>query len=675
MKKLFTSLLFIGLFVLTAGTQKAFAQITTTNCTIDSIYFEEPNGELGPESLIKLFIQPGHPDCSGQQLEFNIKIEEYEEGLYADDNVLNENYYFDTSGQPVIISFLPGNDYCGDEPCKYYPTFTSINWSSPITLTSDPENNSAFFNTPQKINDAQLDISCGDCDQEADFIFKGVENNGAGLAQSNSTTMASCEITAVEFSPNGDQGNGDTPYLNPGEQTPLGLNITTTNCVSNMKFHVSVYDTNDVDEEVDNVYYEGSLPAGESIIKNIYIPGDDDCDGTINGSPYCNYGVFVKASLANGIKVEKFASADTTADVPDKIKFRCGTAGCDNIEWKKVSSNLIDSNGNNQAQQTQTQTPTYDTTSPCYESDIDPLEEGAQPGYSKNCYEFLAPIPGFTSEGGDIVVLPDGRIAIKDLSGFQLGDYVQSLFNVALGTLMVLSVIMIVIAGVQYMTVESIYGKSDAKKRIVGAITGLILALGIFLILKTINPRLLEINFGGAIDSVGVEGGDFSDIQNQYSSDGQWPAFNFQGDGVYKPLSCPEGIYKVNNIYICGSMAENLGNMLSAAQADGIEIKGGGFRTAQQQLFLRTKNNCPNIYSSPSRDCSPPTAKPGTSNHEFGKAVDLRCNNRLINPEGSGGLIATPGTLPCFNWLKQNAGTYGFINWETENWHWSVDGR
>ena len=135
--------------------------------------------------------------------------------------------------------------------------------------------------------------------------------------------------------------------------------------------------------------------------------------------------------------------------------------------------------------------------------------------YDENCYEFLAPLPGFESFIGDpkdgISNIEDnnseGRVAIKNLAEFELGDFVNSIFQIALGMLMVLAVIMIVIAGVEYMTVESIYGKSEAKTKITGAVTGLILALGIFLILGTIDKRLLEVNFGSRISvaEIGVQ--------------------------------------------------------------------------------------------------------------------------------------------------------------------------
>ena len=166
-----------------------------------------------------------------------------------------------------------------------------------------------------------------------------------------------------------------------------------------------------------------------------------------------------------------------------------------NKKWKVWSSNDPQNSG--------TTEPDYDSGSPCYVAigagnegnGVDPSKEG----YDENCYELLAPIPGI----GNKTV--GNRSAITDLKNYDIGDYVNTIFQAALGILMVIAVIMIVIAGVEYMTVESIYGKSDAKKRITGALLGLILALGIFIILRTINPRLLEVNFGSNIETVSID--------------------------------------------------------------------------------------------------------------------------------------------------------------------------
>lgn len=107
------------------------------------------------------------------------------------------------------------------------------------------------------------------------------------------------------------------------------------------------------------------------------------------------------------------------------------------------------------------------------------------------------------------------------------------------------------------------------------------------------------------------------------------------------------------------SIAKKANDMLEAARKDGVNLTGSCWRDSEKQILLR-KQNCPDWQNSKSSDCSPPTAKPGTSNHEKGLAIDFGNCGR-----GSA----------CFNWLTKNAATYGFKNLPSESWHWSVDGR
>ncbi len=88
-------------------------------------------------------------------------------------------------------------------------------------------------------------------------------------------------------------------------------------------------------------------------------------------------------------------------------------------------------------------------------------------------YTLLAPI-------GEFRVAPDN-----------IGEYFNVIFLIAIGLCGVLAVIMIVIGGIQYMGDESVFGKTQAKERITKAILGLIIALGAFALLNTINPELL----------------------------------------------------------------------------------------------------------------------------------------------------------------------------------------
>ncbi len=133
--------------------------------------------------------------------------------------------------------------------------------------------------------------------------------------------------------------------------------------------------------------------------------------------------------------------------------------------------------------------------------------------------------------------------------------------------------------------------------------------------------------------------------------------------GSLASVPCPAG----GSITVDSSLASNLGAMMSAAAADGLNLCGNGYRDPAAQIAVR-RANCGtsdyDIYEAPSSSCSPPTAKPGTSQHELGLAVDFTCNG--------GGAMGR--STPCFPWLQSNAASYGLYNLPSEPWHWSNDG-
>lgn len=110
-------------------------------------------------------------------------------------------------------------------------------------------------------------------------------------------------------------------------------------------------------------------------------------------------------------------------------------------------------------------------------------------------------------------------------------------------------------------------------------------------------------------------------------------------------------------------VADAVGRMIRDARAAGISLTGWGWRSVQRQVELR-RSHCGTshyaIYEMPARYCTPDTARPGSSQHERGLALDFANMNS-----------STAG----FNWLKANASRYGFYNLPSEPWHWSTTGR
>ena len=134
------------------------------------------------------------------------------------------------------------------------------------------------------------------------------------------------------------------------------------------------------------------------------------------------------------------------------------------------------------------------------------------------------------------------------------------------------------------------------------------------------------------------------------------------------PAGAP-GIVTVRGIKVARQIAPQVEALLAAAAADGVKLSGGGFRTAEQQIKLRIAhcggNTRYHIYEKPSRECTPPTATPGRSNHEKGLAIDFTYNGKIINSRSN----------PGFIWLAKNAKRFGLFNLPSEPWHWSVNGK
>ncbi len=117
------------------------------------------------------------------------------------------------------------------------------------------------------------------------------------------------------------------------------------------------------------------------------------------------------------------------------------------------------------------------------------LCKNANPG--KKCvqvYKLLQPLP--RGDGTDFKTFNTSQ---KDA----FGNYLNILIKIFIGICAVLAMIMIVIGGIEYMTSELISGKAEGKERITNAIFGLLLALGSYAILNTINPQLLDVSLSG----------------------------------------------------------------------------------------------------------------------------------------------------------------------------------
>ncbi len=91
-------------------------------------------------------------------------------------------------------------------------------------------------------------------------------------------------------------------------------------------------------------------------------------------------------------------------------------------------------------------------------------------------------------------------VPLEPIAGFPTGSnvslpaFLNRLFDLILQLGAVTAVVMLAIGGFQYMTSEALHGKEKGRERIRNALLGLLLLLGTYLILYTVNPALLNFN-------------------------------------------------------------------------------------------------------------------------------------------------------------------------------------
>lgn len=90
-------------------------------------------------------------------------------------------------------------------------------------------------------------------------------------------------------------------------------------------------------------------------------------------------------------------------------------------------------------------------------------------------FQPIVPLPGVTSE-------------------MTFGEYINQIFTLVISLSAILAVLVIIYGGFEYMTSSAGISKKNGMERIQGAVTGLLLLLSITLMLRIINPCLLEIN-------------------------------------------------------------------------------------------------------------------------------------------------------------------------------------
>lgn len=130
------------------------------------------------------------------------------------------------------------------------------------------------------------------------------------------------------------------------------------------------------------------------------------------------------------------------------------------------------------------------------------------------------------------------------------------------------------------------------------------------------------------------------------------------------PVPVSQTVKVGTSTYVHPCIADEVKRLFELAANQGLDLGGGGYRDQQAQIETR-KLNCgdsqEDIYEKPANSCSPPTARPGTSKHERGTAVDFTCD----------GAIFSSRSHECYIFLDENT---SLKNLDSEPWHWSING-
>ena len=290
------------------------------------------------------------------------------------------------------------------------------------------------------------------------------------------------------------------------------------------------------------------------------------------------------------------------------------------------------------------------------------------------------------------VTQSNGYIYIPFISVYLVGAY-----KMGIGIAAILAVIMIMAGGIIWIAAAGDAGRiGQAKTMISGAVVGLVLTVGSYVALQTVNPNL--VNFSALkIKTVSRDVEDITqDQDSDITDDSQLPA-NIQKPnwtaqsficppdsttqpptGVASPGSlislddCPNGISS-SGMKATKALHDALCNAGAAAAADGYTIRvSSAYRdfTSQATLWCGScATNHPDVNQRKTF-----CAVPGFSNHGQGNAVDVALDDKygkdLYTPGNSSGqCYVDPATVALIAKYMEGA---GFVRYQNEIWHFEV---
>ncbi len=274
----------------------------------------------------------------------------------------------------------------------------------------------------------------------------------------------------------------------------------------------------------------------------------------------------------------------------------------------------------------------------------------------------------------DIPGLKLSEISIKGnvMSVNYLSDYISAIYDYLLDAAVIVAIVMIMIAGLQYALAGGHGETSKAKKRIKDAITGLVLLASVYLLLWTVNPELVRL---GPVEVDVVDDISLATLGSEENITGGNVAVEFQAP-VAANITGP-GVNEV---------PKDLAPLIEAAAAQ-VDAQGYGiyiassFRTVEKQtsLILKYCNNPPGSATCDPKDgityaCMLRDGKAENCPHTTGRAIDMWATC-------SGSPCVTKAQCdnnPAVDKCRKNAGhsilisamkAQGFCLLDSEAWH------
>lgn len=282
-------------------------------------------------------------------------------------------------------------------------------------------------------------------------------------------------------------------------------------------------------------------------------------------------------------------------------------------------------------------------------------------------YELLAPIP--LGQNG-----PSGG----DVTEVSIETYIPAMIKLIIAIAGALAVIRIILAGIQYMSTDAFGKKGEARGTITNAIIGLLLAIGAYTILNTLNPQLVNFDFNIANQDASLIGdatlGNTVDIRCSTTNictglavtctAGQ-PCSNGNIKQCSNATPCITGIQMCKDcVLVLDTDTSNFNHKKSTDTPPGCSLGGPCQVTQKMYTFLSTmKTKTPATLHWKVTEMYPPTIVHKDDCHSLGNCVDM-----VIIPNATTTIVSTAEIKALFKTIDdaKDAGVVSGVKYTYE---------